>query len=164
MKSTLDRLKRGQHVTIVALGDSITADTLLNCGRKNWVSLLNEGIQEKYGLGVCTTINAGIPGATYADALSRLDRDVLRFNPDLVIIALGMNDAGNGIDYLPKFGKDVLRVIEGIRSGCSSEILIMTPNPVIVESGHEWEGDMTLARYSSMKAGRWRNTRERWLV
>lgn len=137
MKLTLDRLKRGQHVTIVALGDSITAETLLNCGRKNWVSLLNEGIQEKYGLGVCTTINAGIPGATYADALNRLDRDVIRFSPDLVIVALGMNDAGNGSDYLPRFEKDVRLVIEGIKSGCSSEILIMTPNPVIVESGHE---------------------------
>lgn len=37
-------------------------------------------------------INAGVPGNTTADALKRLDRDVLALNPRIVLITLGGND------------------------------------------------------------------------
>ena len=96
MQSTIDKLKNGTHVTIVVLGDSITANSLHNRGHVNWVSLLDEAILETYGEGLCTLINSGVPGSSYASALKRLDRDALRFEPDLVILALGMNDAFKG--------------------------------------------------------------------
>lgn len=138
MQSTIDKLKNGIHITIVAIGDSITANTLHNRGHMNWVSLLDEAIFETYGEGVCTLINSGIPGSSYSTALKRLDRDVLRFDPDLAIIALGMNDAGKGIAYLPEFRKEVRQMIEIIRCKCNSDILIMTPNPIVAETGLKW--------------------------
>jgi lysophospholipase L1-like esterase len=42
-------------------------------------------------------INAGVPGDTTARALQRLERDVLSYSPDLVLITLGGNDLKNGI-------------------------------------------------------------------
>ena len=142
LKETLAKLKRGEHVTIVALGDSITANTLHNRGCMNWVSLLNCAILQTYGKDAAMIINAGIAGSSYSKALKRLDRDVLRFKPDLVIIALGMNDAFEGIDYLPQFKKEVSQAIELIRRNCNSEVLLMTPNPIVIETGGKWKDDM----------------------
>ncbi|MCF6174607.1 MAG: SGNH/GDSL hydrolase family protein [Victivallaceae bacterium] len=135
MKKTLEKLKAGEHVTIVALGDSITEVTFHTRGRMNWVGLLDEAIFEAYGNGVCTLINAGKCAANFPTSFDRLERDVLRFQPDLVILALGMNDAGTGKAGLHAFKNDVSKVINQIRQSCGSEILIRTPNPVVTVNG-----------------------------
>jgi lysophospholipase L1-like esterase len=44
-----------------------------------------------------TTINEGISGETTKDLVKRLERDVLNFNPNLVIITIGGNDTWKGI-------------------------------------------------------------------
>lgn len=132
---TIKKLKNGEHVTIVALGDSITELTFHTRGRMNWVGLLDEAIFESYGNGVCTLINSGKCASSYAEALTRLNRDVLRYNPNLVIIAFGMNDAGGGLDKLETFRKDVRKTISIIRECCNSEILIRTPNPIVTVNG-----------------------------
>ena len=133
MKKTMEKLQKGEHVTIVCFGDSITENTFQTRGRMNWVSLLSEAIFETYGNGVCTTINAGKCGSSYREGLTRLDRDVLRFHPDLVILAFGMNEAGRGLDGLESFQQDVRTTVKRIREACGSEILIRTPNPMVIE-------------------------------
>lgn len=135
MNTTLTKLARGEHVTMVALGDSITETTFHTRGRMNWVQLLEEAIFEEYGNGVCTLINSGKCGSTYRDGLSRLDRDVLRYNPDLVIIAFGMNDATVGLDGLDDFKDDIKSTVELIKQQCGSEIMLRTPNPVVTVHG-----------------------------
>ncbi len=83
---------------IVAIGDSITqADTHWTVqGHKNtiqggWVTrlknLLEEGFPNEYDV-----INKGINGDTALGVLNRLDRDVVRLRPDIVIIGIGTND------------------------------------------------------------------------
>jgi lysophospholipase L1-like esterase len=69
---------------IVCFGDSLTAGTGAEPG-EDYPSIL----RAKVGLPV---INAGIQGDTTAAALERLDRDVLRRDPKIVIITLGGND------------------------------------------------------------------------
>ena len=135
MQAILGKLKRGEHVTIVALGDSITEDTFHTRGRMNWVGLLREAIFEAYGNGLCTMVNSGVCGSSYREALTRLDRDVLRFAPDLVILALGMNDAIRGREGLAEFTEDVRRCVARIRAETTAEILIRTPNPVVTVHG-----------------------------
>ena len=103
MKKTLAKLKNGEHVTIVAFGDSNTEITFHTDGRMNWVGLLDEAIFETYGNGASTLINSGKCGSSCQEGLQRLDRDVIRFDPDLVILAFGMNDATCGMEYLPTF-------------------------------------------------------------
>jgi len=101
----------------------------------NWVALLSEAIFETYGNGVCTLINAGKCGSTFRDALTRLDRDVLRFNPDLVIIALGMNDRGQFSDDVEILKSQIRTTVRLIRDSCNSEILFRTPNPIVAVHG-----------------------------
>lgn len=132
---TLTKLKAGEHVTIAALGDSITEITFHTRGHMNWVGLLSEALFESYGHGICTMVNAGKCGSSFREAATRLERDVLRFTPDLVIIALGMNDAGAREAGLPAFREQVRGVVRTIRERCGSEILIRTPNPVVTVHG-----------------------------
>ena len=64
--------------TIVALGDSVTENG-------GWV----ESVSDLIGT---TIINSGISGNTTTDCLARFDRDVAVYNPDIVLIMLGLND------------------------------------------------------------------------
>lgn len=143
MRKTLEKLKKGEHVTIVALGDSITANTIHNRGCMNYVSLLDTALKQTYGFACCTVINSGVPGSSYNQAITRLEKDVLRFLPDLVIIALGMNDSSAGEAELPNFRKKAELIIDTIREKCGSDILLMTPNPIIAETGMKWNEDIS---------------------
>jgi lysophospholipase L1-like esterase len=69
---------------IVAFGDSLTEGVGGN--GKGYPEI----VAERIGLPI---INAGISGDTTESALSRLERDVLSRNPDIVLVALGGNDA-----------------------------------------------------------------------
>ncbi len=78
---------RGQ--TIVCFGDSLTYGT--GAGKE-----MDYPAQLSKLLGT-PVINAGVPGDTTANALGRLERDVLSKAPDLVLITLGGNDLKNGV-------------------------------------------------------------------
>lgn len=69
---------------VIALGDSITFGRDATAGN-DYVSLLSARLGEPIQ-------NAGVSGDTTADALARLDRDVLSKDPRLVIVFLGGND------------------------------------------------------------------------
>lgn len=69
-------------------------------------------------------INASIGGTTAKESLPRLEKQVLRHAPDLVIVCFGLNDVNGTLeDYL-----DSLRqIFAGCRTaGC--ETIFMTPN------------------------------------
>jgi len=77
----------GKEITLVCLGDSLTAGYgTAEPSEESYPAYL----QKKPGIN--TVINAGVTGDTTAGALSRVDSDVLFYNPDIVIILLGAND------------------------------------------------------------------------
>ena len=137
MERLLTKLENGEQVTIVALGDSNTELTFHTHGHLNWVYLLQVALYEKYGPNRVIMINAACSGKGAADGLSRLKRDVLRFDPDLVIICYWDGD-------MAPYGQ----IIAEIRAAGDSEILLRTPNPIVapnipsvsppVASGKEW--------------------------
>ncbi|RMH24865.1 MAG: arylesterase [Candidatus Hydrogenedentota bacterium] len=74
---------------IIAFGDSLTAGHGASPG-KDYVSLLGQLCGRR-------VINAGRGGDTTADALTRLERDVLARDPRIVIVMLGGNDLLRGV-------------------------------------------------------------------
>ena len=74
---------------IICFGDSLTHGTGASRD-KDYPSQLSKMISRP-------VINAGVPGDTTARALQRLERDVLAYSPDIVLITLGGNDLKNGI-------------------------------------------------------------------
>ena len=74
---------------IVCFGDSLTYGTGASSG-KDYPSQFSKMISRP-------VINVGRPGDTTASALQRLEKDVLSYSPDIVLITLGGNDLKNGI-------------------------------------------------------------------
>lgn len=70
--------------TVIAFGDSLTAGV----GAKRGSDYVSR-VAAKTGIDI---VNAGVSGDTTADALARIDRDVLQRDPRIVIVGLGGND------------------------------------------------------------------------
>ena len=136
----ISKLEAGQQVTIVALGDSNTELTFHTRGHLNWVGLLRVALFQKYGANKVIMINAGRSGESAAGGLNRVESNVLRFSPDLVIIC-----------YWDGKMDDLRKIIEQIRSAnTETDILLRTPNPIVatnqpkasppLTAGKEWPG------------------------
>ncbi len=135
MERTLGKLKRGERVTIVVLGDSNTAESFHTRGRMGWVSLLAEALFETYGQDAALVVNAARCASGHERAMSWLESDVYPLQPDLVIIGFGVQACGLGLGRLGEFTQHLRRLVRAIQERCGSEILIRTPNPYVAVHG-----------------------------
>jgi acyl-CoA thioesterase I len=151
---------------VVAFGDSVTAGFTTHemiAHEDVYHARLKQQLQQLHPLCLFSAINAGVPGDTAANALQRLDRDVIRHQPDLVLVAFELNDAVQG--GLPGIGqyRDALtKIIQRIRAGTTADIILLTPtlmagrdNPGVhtehrqhVEAITRTQNDGTLAIYA----------------
>lgn len=81
---------------IICLGDSITGYSNLKKYLK-WSSILECMCDAGFGAGKIKVVNRGIGGDTTRDVLKRIQNDVLDEKPDIVVMLLGGNDAGQKI-------------------------------------------------------------------
>lgn len=64
-------------------------------------------------------INSGISGDNATNALKRIESSVLVYNPDLVIVSFGTNDAGAGLDGLEKYKQSMDSIFSLLKEkGC----------------------------------------------
>ncbi|MHC4887693.1 MAG: SGNH/GDSL hydrolase family protein [Planctomycetota bacterium] len=135
---TIAKLEKGEQVTIVALGDSNTEQTFHTRGQMGWPYLLQTALFEKYGPNKVIMINAGHCGEGAARGLKRLDKNVLRFQPDLVIVCYWLGEM------------EAMREIIARCRKAGAEVLLRTPNPMVavnmpsvkppVKAGKKWPG------------------------
>ena len=111
--------------TIVAFGDSLVAGTGATAGR-DFVSLL----AARMGMPI---VNAGRRGDTTADALARLDRDVLARDPRVVIVLLGGNDFLRRVPRERTF-ENLSRIVERIRARGAGVILAGVSLDLLVDN------------------------------
>ena len=72
-------------------------------------------------------INAGISGGSALGGLKRLDRDVLSYSPDLVVVCFGLNDSGNGADGVKDYADCLKEIFQKVKES-GAECIFMTPN------------------------------------
>jgi lysophospholipase L1-like esterase len=107
---------------LICFGDSITARDLFDNGAERLTPRLQRSFSE------WNIINAGISGDNTRNALSRLENDVLRYKPDLVIILFGANDAASHkLISIEEYAANLVMIVQ--RIGHRKTILI-TPAPV----------------------------------
>ena len=126
MEKTRKDLASGCNVTIVALGDSITAGYAV---RRGFPSFWKQMLAEKYPDAKTEMINSGISGDTSSDGLARLDWSALAYEPDLVTINFGINDCVLGLG-LEEFEMNFVEMVRRIRAGPNSEILLLSSQPL----------------------------------
>ena len=117
-------------VLIVALGDSVTHGYTQDRIEHDAVyhRRLQLWLESHYPETVFSVINAGVNGDSSAGGLKHLDRDVITHQPDLVLIAFGLNDTSGGLEKLPEFHQNLVNMIGTIRTNTEADIVLLTPN------------------------------------
>ena len=128
-------------IRIVCFGDEMTS-----CGSdlsKSWPALLEQRLQERYGqeYGKIAVLNAGIPGCTTRLGCRRFARDVLPFEPHLLIVSFAFSDTRmqhheslkkeNMAEHLERLSADfdqMCALFKQLPTYCRS--LFWLPNPV----------------------------------
>lgn len=112
--------EKGQVRTVVALGDSIVE----GYGQpRGWPEMLQEELARRFpGTRI---INAGVSGDNASDGLERMERDVLRHRPELVLVSFGLNDMKNAVP-IQKFVESLSALVEGISTSGAQVVLLTT--------------------------------------
>ncbi|MBC8103669.1 MAG: hypothetical protein H7Z41_13920 [Cytophagales bacterium] len=135
-----------QSVRYVALGDSVTAGWLEHGVLDSdaaYPSLLRRRLALLYPHAMISVLNAGLGGENAAGALERLDRDVLRHDPHLVTICLGLNDAREGIGSVDSFQQSLGSLVHRVQATGTADVLLLTPN----SRGDHLQEDGTVTAY-----------------
>lgn len=128
-KLFMDKAELTEHgpITIVAFGDSVTHGALgpdeINYDTVYW-NRLRKKLNEVRNYVPVNVINAGIGGITAKDSLGRMEKQVLAHDPDLVIVAFGLNDVNGALE-------EYLSALRTIFERCNEkdiETIFMTPN------------------------------------
>lgn len=117
LDNIISKWKNESHIPkrIIAFGSSNTELHWHSLGHFNWFSWLSSAMREWIGRHI-TTINQGIGGETSKDLLKRIERDVISFKPDLVIVTIGGNDTWKGLtiqeyeDYLAEIINKITKI------------------------------------------------------
>ncbi len=117
-------------VVTVALGDSVTQGVMEHNvldSQHVYHRLLQSSLEDFFPTTTFSTINSGVSGGNVPQALERLDRDVIAYQPDLVLIAFGLNDSLQGEAGLSSFAEGLSAIVHRIREGSSADIILLTP-------------------------------------
>jgi len=117
-------------ITWVITGDSITHGALHTDGWRSYPEHFAERIRWEMGRVRDVVINTGISGDTVPGLLADLEHRVTRFEPTVVSVMMGMNDAAKGEPGREGFKKSYLELIDRLRSETDALILLHTPNPI----------------------------------
>ena len=131
-----NNLSEAKIPTIAFLGDSVTQgcfdvyektdgsiETFLNkeCAYHNYITKIFNELFPNVPINI---INAGISGGWAESGYQRLKRDVLDFNPDLVVVSFGLNDCGGDVSYYTDYLGKIFDELKAF--GC--EVIFMTEN------------------------------------
>ena len=124
------RMKAGEKVKILCLGDSITAGTgLKRPDGTRWADVAGQLLLEKYGFQGVTTKSFAVGGAHSWDVVAWLNRDFEEI-PDLVTFMCGYNDFSCGMH--PEVYRNFLTLLIGRITALSqgkTAIVLFTPIP-----------------------------------
>lgn len=136
-KKAMDNDNEGS-VTIAFLGDSVTQGCfeIYPNGEEIGVVFDNE---HAYHNCLCkilsyyfptvpiNVIKAGISGDSAPHGAMRLEQDVLRFCPDLLIVCFGLNDAAEGLTGINMYTNALEEIFDRSKKA-NIEVIFMTPN------------------------------------
>lgn len=131
----------GQYrpVTIGFLGDSVTQGCfeLYSTGEESletefrsfraYHSKLKRMLEEVFPSVPINIINGGISGDNAPNGKNRLQRDMVSFRPDLVVVCYGLNDATRGMEGIADYAEALDGIFKELHAS-GIEVIFMTPN------------------------------------
>jgi acyl-CoA thioesterase I len=119
---SIKRLAAGQSFLLAALGDSLTSGWMV---KKGYLDFLNDKLQDAYPKAQIKLSNHGLPGDTARGGLFRLQRQIIKNQPDAILIQFGINDLYSDISA-DNYKTNIEAMIHLIREKYSAEIILVT--------------------------------------
>lgn len=142
VKNTVSKMKKGENTTIVVTGDSISVGYSASKVEDmppyadSYVDMVLNALKKHYNNDKIELVNSSVGGSTAKFTDEILREQIVQHNPDLVIIALGVNDAMAN-RKTENYIADISGRIEYIKQSLpESEIIVLTPffaNPYIYD-------------------------------
>ncbi len=132
----MERFARGDTLSMVAFGDSLTAGWGTE-GYDAYHRIVADVLQYRFPESTLTLVSSGHPGETTADALKKLDAEVFARKPDLILIQFGGNDKGWGRD-VGDFRADLARLLRLTAEGTDALVIVCLPPIVDEDPRNEW--------------------------
>lgn len=144
LPNTAAKLRAGGPFKIIAFGDSITEGADISdksqCYYNRYVQLL----RERFPKAQIILENGATGGDSTVQGLERLEEKVLSRNPDLVLVAFGMNDhnISDAADPVSDFKNNLTSIVNTIRERTGAEVMIIStfpPNPEWCYGSHRMD-------------------------
>ena len=132
-------LAQCEGVTIAFLGDSVTQGCFEIYRKENnsietvfeqkssYERTFSDILAMLFPAVPINVINAGISGDTASNGLKRVERDVLRHEPDLTVVCYGLNDCSRNEEKREKYLNNLRKIFTLVLES-GSELIFMTPN------------------------------------
>lgn len=139
IKAKQQNVRGEKSITAVFIGDSVTQGCFDVYVDHNGMgqpfydyslapsTMFKELINMLYPFVQVNVINSGISGDTAKGCLERVERDVLAFNPDLVVVSVGLNDVWAGKDGVDNYKNNLKALFEKVVDS-GAECIYMTQN------------------------------------
>ena len=126
-------------VTIAFLGDSVTQGCFelykgyktdfegINDYEAVYHSQLKKMLYYIFPTAPINIINAGIGGNCAQQGCDKIERDVINYSPDLVVVCFGLNDACSGLENIDKYVSSLKEIFRKLKEK-EIETIFMTPN------------------------------------
>ncbi len=136
---TFSLLRSGKPFRMVLFGDSISAaanntrDLNLPPDQPGFGEMLHDWLKDAYESDVFY-VNTAVGGMETNWAVEQAEARVAAYEPDLVILAFGMNDGGKTIEEFGKNTREVIRRVRAAKPDCEF-LLVATslPNPILTD-------------------------------
>jgi lysophospholipase L1-like esterase len=130
LPKTLEKLRAGKPLKVIAYGDSITAGGEASTEDLQYTPRwIREVLRPKFPSSQISFENGATGGDTTAQGVQRLEQKVLSRSPDLVLIAFGMNDNNVSGVPLPQFQDNLRSMISAIRQRTGAEVILLSTFP-----------------------------------
>lgn len=96
-------------------------------GRESYLEKFRELLLDQFELTSVSTINAGIAGDHLLSMIARADRDVVRYQPDLVLIN-GVLNWGLNLGTTAQYKEHLRGLVRKLQQETEADIVLVTPN------------------------------------
>lgn len=137
-KSKIEAIIKGKEsAKWVFTGNSITQGAKHTHGMRAYPEIFAERIRWEMQRRYDFIINTAISGHTTQNLINDFDRRISRFNPKVVVLMIGSNDAAQGSNItIESFGNNLIELIDRIREIAAIPI-VMSPMIIITEKSPE---------------------------
>lgn len=148
LKFAANNLGQYRPVLLGFLGDSVTqgcfeiytpTENTLETEFRSYAGYhtkLKRIFEELYPNVPINILNAGISGDNAPNGLKRLERDILSFCPDLVVVCFGLNDSTRGMEGISDYAQALDGIFKAIKAK-DIDVILMTPNMMCTQVNAE---------------------------